>query len=54
MRGEKPKKRETDKQIYGVGQFSDISGNVNISGRNITTHHTTAGMSAIEIHELFE
>ena len=37
-----------------VGNISDISGNVNIAGGNITTHHTVRGMSATEIKQLFD
>jgi len=37
-----------------VGDISDISGNVNVAGGNITTHHTTTGLSAAEIKELFD
>ena len=37
-----------------VGNVSDISGNVNVAGGNITTHHTTTGLSAAEIKQLFD
>ena len=37
-----------------VGNISDISGNVNIAGGNITTHQTTNGLSAAEIKQLFD
>jgi hypothetical protein len=37
-----------------VGDISDISGNVNVAGGNITTHHTTTGLSATEIKQLFD
>lgn len=37
-----------------VGNISDISGSVNIAAGNITTHHTTAGLSAAEIKQLFD
>jgi hypothetical protein len=36
-----------------TGNISDISGNVNIAGGNITTHHTTIGLSSEEIRQLF-
>jgi uncharacterized protein (DUF885 family) len=36
-----------------VGDITDVSGSVNIAGGNITTHHTTTGLSAEEIHQLF-
>jgi hypothetical protein len=37
-----------------VGNISDISGNVNVAGGNITTHHTVNGLSAAEIKQLFD
>jgi hypothetical protein len=37
-----------------VGNISDISGNVNVAGGNITTHHTVIGLSTAEIKQLFE
>ena len=54
-----PKKKRTsttsDKQTYvRVGNVSDISGNVNIAGGNITTHDTVTGLSAAEIKQLFD
>jgi hypothetical protein len=36
-----------------TGNISDISGNVNVAGGDITTHHTT-GLSAGEIKQLFD
>jgi hypothetical protein len=50
-----PKKnREKDKRTsVRVGDISDISGNVNVAGGNISTHVTT-GMSAAEIGQLFD
>ena len=49
------KKRESSKQTsVRVGNISDISGNVNVAGGNITTHHTTTGLSAAEIKQLFD
>jgi len=49
------KKHETSrKSSLQVGNISDISGNVNIAGGNITTHHTVTGLSAAEIKELFD
>jgi len=48
------KKRESGKQTsVRVGNISDISGNLNVAGGNITTHHTTTGLSAAEIRQLF-
>jgi hypothetical protein len=49
------KKREDSKQTnVRVGNISDVSGNVNIAGGNITTHQTTTGLSAAEIKQLFD
>jgi len=49
------KKRESSKQTsVRVGNVSDVSGNVNVAGGNITTHHTTTGLSAGEIKQLFD
>ena len=49
------KKRESGKQTsIRVGNVSDISGNMNIAGGDITTQHTTTGMSAVEIKQLFD
>jgi len=51
-----PKKKNTNaKQTdIRVGNLSDISGNVNIAGGNITTHHSVTGLSAEEIGQLFD
>src|SRR6266498_2040695 len=47
------KKREKSKQTsVRVGNISDISGNVNVAGGNITTHYTT-GLSGEELRQLF-
>jgi len=51
------KKRESTKQTsIKMGNISDISGNVNIAGRDITTHTTTniSGLSAADIKQLFD
>jgi len=45
------KEKETN---IKVGDISDVSGNVNIAGGNITTHQTTTGLSEEEIKGLFE
>jgi hypothetical protein len=37
-----------------VGNISNISGHVNVAGGNITTHHTTTGLSTREIKQLFD
>ena len=51
-----PKKKPTARKqpALKVGNISDISGNVNIAGRNITTHQTITGLSASEIKQLFD
>ena len=49
------KKGTGDTQInVRVGTVSDITGNVNIAGWNITIHHTTTGLNAAEIKQLFD
>jgi cell division septum initiation protein DivIVA len=51
------KKREVAKPAnVSVGNLSDISGNVNIAGRDIKTYstQTTTGLSAGEIRQLFD
>jgi hypothetical protein len=51
------KKREAAKSSdVRVGNLSDISGNVNIAGRNVKTYstQTTTGLSAGEIRQLFD
>jgi len=49
------KKRESSKKTsVRVGNVSNISGNVNVAGGNITTHHTTTGLSVAEIKQLFD
>src|SRR5215204_1342898 len=49
------KKRKNEKQTsVRVGNISDISGNVNVAGGNITTYHTTTGLSGAEIKQLFD
>jgi cell division septum initiation protein DivIVA len=51
----KKKKRTSGKGTgIDIGDISDISGNVNVAGGNITTHHTTTGLSATEIKQLFD
>jgi len=51
-----PKKKRTHSKSVDikVGNVSDISGNMNVSGGNITTYHTTTGLSAAEIKQLFD
>jgi hypothetical protein len=49
------KKRESNEQSsVRVGNISDVSGSVNVAGRDITTHHTATGLSATEIKQLFD
>ena len=49
------KKSHNDMQTnITVGDISEISGNVNIAGGDITTHHTVTGLSAAEIKQLFD
>lgn len=50
-----PKKKSTIRKqpSVKVGNISDISGNVNVASGNITTHHTTTGLNAAEIQQLF-
>lgn len=37
-----------------TGNISDISGNVNVAGGDISTHQITTGLSAAEINQLFD
>ena len=49
------KKSASDKQSnVKVGNISDVSGNVNVAGGNITTHQTTTGLSEAEMKQLFD
>src|SRR5574341_1405465 len=49
------KKRESRKQTsVRVGNISDVNGNVNVAGGDITTHRTITGLSAAEIEQLFD
>jgi cell division septum initiation protein DivIVA len=49
------KKRANDSGVnMKVGNISDINGNVNIAGGNITTHQTSSGLSVSEIKQLFD
>lgn len=48
------KKPNTEKRTsIRVGNLSNVSGNVNIAGGNITTHQKTTGLSTAEIEKLF-
>ncbi len=51
-----PKKKSAIKKqpTIKVGNISDISGNMNIAGGNITTHQNTTGLNAAEIKQLFD
>ena len=50
-----PKKKDASgkKTSVRVGNVSDVSGNVNVAGGNITTHHTTSGVNLAEIRQIF-
>jgi hypothetical protein len=49
------KKSSSGKQTnVRVGNISDVSGNVNVAAGNITIHHTSTGLSAAEIKQLFD
>jgi CRISPR/Cas system CSM-associated protein Csm2 small subunit len=49
------KKRASGKQTnVKVGNISDNSGNVNVAGGNITTHHTVTSLSTSQIKQLFD
>jgi len=50
----KRKRSTTNQTSVRAGNISDISGNVNVAGGDITTHHTTTGLSAGEIKQLFD
>ena len=51
-----PKKKSAGNKQTGIklGNISDISGNVNVAGGNITTHHTITALSAEDIKQLFD
>jgi cell division septum initiation protein DivIVA len=51
-----PKKKSASKRqpAIRVGNISNIPGNVNIAGGNITTHQTITGLSGTEIKQLFD
>ncbi|MCI0553113.1 MAG: hypothetical protein L0287_19370 [Anaerolineae bacterium] len=49
------RKRASEKKTHiRVGNVSNISGNVNVAGGNITTHQTVMGLSASEIKQLLD
>jgi hypothetical protein len=56
----KKKRREVDHRLISkgssvrVGNVSEVRGNVNVAGGNITTHQITTGLSAAEIKQLFD
>jgi hypothetical protein len=50
----KQKHKNVKQTSIKVGNISDIPGNVNVAGGNITTHQTASGLSAAEIKQLFE
>ena len=53
-----PRKKRTSpssrQNSVSTGDISDISGNLNIAGGDITTHYTAFGLSGAEIQQLFE
>jgi hypothetical protein len=55
----KKTKRTSSKRASGkgaevsMGNISNVSGKVNVAGRDIITHETTTGLSAAEIKQLF-
>ena len=51
-----PAKKRSSRQQSSVkvGNISDISGTVNVAGGDITTHHTTTGLSGPELQQLFD
>jgi hypothetical protein len=51
-----PKKKSTtgNETNINVGNFSNVSGNVNVAGGNITTTQTTTDLTADEIKHLFD
>lgn len=55
-RSTKPKKATASKKgnSVKVGNISGVSGNVNVAGGNITTHHTVNGLNAADIKNLFD
>lgn len=49
------KQRASDKQTrITIGDITNISGNINVAGGSITTHHTVNGLNTIEIKQLFD
>lgn len=54
MSKRRPSSKTSKPTSVQVGDISDISGNVNVAGGNITTHQTTTGLSVAEIKQLFD
>lgn len=50
----KNKRKSREPEGVNIGDISNISGNVNVAGGNITTHHTVTGLSAAGIKQLFD
>ena len=48
------KKSDQDNSGIKVGNITGVSGNVNIAGRDITTHQTTSGLSEADVKRLFD
>jgi hypothetical protein len=54
MPKKQPKSSSRRQTSVRVGNISNISGNVNLAGENITTHHNVMGPNPSEIKQLFE
>ena len=48
------KKKDNQQVSIKVGNISGVSGNVNLAGGDINIRHTTTGLSAVEIKQLFD
>ncbi len=42
------------KTIIKIGNISNISGNVNVAGSDVTTHQIATGLSAEELKQIFD
>ena len=49
------KRKRTNRKPGGVsvGDISNVGGNVNVAGGNISTHQTTTGLSVADLQQLF-
>jgi len=50
----KKKRTSTKQPTMKVGNITDVSGNVNIAGGDITTNQTITSLSMVEIKQLFD